>query len=55
MAGSSLLSIYQEQVPYAKQLQGLTQFLLFGYFFYLLVSWQQQQKEDYLSIFKKDL
>jgi hypothetical protein len=44
MVGLSLVVVYKDQVPIAKQIQGLLQFLIVGYVFYLLVQWQQQHK-----------
>lgn len=42
MVGSSAIAVYKERLPYAKQVQGLLQFLVVGYVFYLLVQWQQK-------------
>jgi len=45
MVSSTLLSVYKEEVPYAKQLGNVVGLLIAGYIFYLLTEWQQMQKD----------
>lgn len=45
MVSSTLLSVYAEKVPYAKQLGDAVGICIAAYIFYLLVRWQEMQKE----------
>jgi hypothetical protein len=49
MLSSSALVVYKDQVPYAKQVQGILQFAIVGYIFMLLVQWQKQQSDEATS------
>ena len=46
MVSSTLLSVYREKAPYAKQLCDVVGICIAAYIFYLLVMWQQMQKAD---------
>ena len=45
MVSSTLLSVYREKVPYAKQLCDVVGICIAAYIFYLLVMWQEMQKD----------
>jgi len=45
MIASSLLTYYKDQVPHVKVIQSIVQVLMVGYFFLLLLSWQDKQQE----------
>ena len=44
MVASTMLSVYKEKVPYAKQLGDIIGLCIAAYMFYLLVMWQEMQK-----------
>jgi len=46
MVASTLLSVYKENVPYAKQLGNIVGLLIAGYIFYLLTQWQEQVQQE---------
>jgi hypothetical protein len=45
MLSSSLLVVYEKEVPYAKFFQAVAQTSLVAYCFYLLVQWQAMQAD----------
>ena len=45
MLSSTLVSVYNETVPYSDKIQSLLQMLMIGYFFYMLVSWQKMNQD----------
>ena len=45
MLVSSLLVVYEDKVPYSKNLQSVVNLCVAAYFFYLLVMWQKMLKE----------
>jgi len=46
MIASSLLTYYKDQVPHVKVIQSIVQVLMVGYFFLLLLSWQDQKETN---------
>ena len=45
LAASALSVRFQDDIPHPKLVQSFIQVLLAGYFFWMLVVWQEMQKE----------
>mmetsp|Transcript_17197 Transcript_17197/g.28574 ORF Transcript_17197/g.28574 Transcript_17197/m.28574 type:complete len:140 (+) Transcript_17197:80-499(+) len=46
MAGTSAITVYKEDVPYAKQLQSFVQLCIVAYMFRMLVQWQKAKEGE---------